>query len=357
MHCMTEDMSASVVSLARGLWLKERTSGREDGGGKPMVKKSVDFILNEPETFRKMNYVLNINDAHLKELEDEAIFVLREVATQFERKVILFSGGKDSIVLVHLAKKAFWPACMPFSLLHIDTGHNFEETLTFRDDLAQELGVELIVKYVQDSIDKGRVTEEKGINASRNKAQSVTLLDAIEELNLDVAIGGGRRDEEKARAKERFFSHRNEFGQWDPKNQRPELWNIFNGHKNIGEHFRVFPISNWTELDVWQYILSEKINLPELYYTHRRKIFSRNGMYLAWAPFMQLKPNEDIFETDVRCRTIGDITCTGLTLSNAESLEEIISEIAATRVTERGGRYDDKRSEAAMEDRKKEGYF
>jgi sulfate adenylyltransferase subunit 2 len=241
--------------------------------------------------------------------------------------------------------------------MHIDTGHNFKETLEFRDDLAREVGVELIVKYVQDSIDKGMVTEEKGANASRNKAQSVTLLDAIEELKIDVAIGGGRRDEEKARAKERFFSHRNEFGQWDPKNQRPELWNIFNGHKNIGEHFRVFPISNWTELDVWQYIFSEKIKLPGLYYTHRRKIFNRNGVYLAWAPFMQLKPNEEVFETDVRCRTIGDITCTGVTLSKAHSLEEIISEIAATRVTERGGRYDDKRSEAAMEDRKKEGYF
>ena len=300
---------------------------------------------------------MKINNEHLKELEDEAIFVMREVAAQFEKKFILFSGGKDSIVLVHLAKKAFWPAKMPFSLMHIDTGHNFKETLEFRDDLVREVGVELIVKYVQDSIDKGMVTEEKGANASRNKAQSVTLLDAIEELKIDVAIGGGRRDEEKARAKERFFSHRNEFGQWDPKNQRPELWNIFNGHKNIGEHFRVFPISNWTELDVWQYIFSEKIKLPGLYYTHRRKIFSRNGVYLAWAPFMQLKPNEKVFETDVRCRTIGDITCTGVTLSKAHSLEEIISEIAATRVTERGGRYDDKRSEAAMEDRKKEGYF
>jgi len=300
---------------------------------------------------------MKINNEHLKELENEAIFVMREVAAQFEKKVILFSGGKDSIVLVHLAKKAFWPAKMPFSLMHIDTGHNFKETLEFRDDLAREVGVELIVKYVQDSIDKGMVAEEKGANASRNKAQSVTLLDAIEELKIDVAIGGGRRDEEKARAKERFFSHRNEFGQWDPKNQRPELWNIFNGHKNIGEHFRVFPISNWTELDVWQYIFSEKIKLPGLYYTHRRKIFSRNGVYLAWAPFMQLKPNEEVFETDVRCRTIGDITCTGVTLSKAQSLEEIISEIAATRVTERGGRYDDKRSEAAMEDRKKEGYF
>lgn len=304
-----------------------------------------------------MNNTLVINDLHLKELEDEAIFVMREVAAQFEKKVILFSGGKDSIVLVHLAKKAFWPAKMPFSLMHIDTGHNFEETLKFRDDLARELGVELIVKYVQDSIDSCRVAEEKGVNASRNKAQSVTLLDAIDELKIDVAIGGGRRDEEKARAKERFFSHRNEFGQWDPKNQRPELWNIFNGHKNMGEHFRVFPISNWTELDVWQYILSENIKLPGLYYTHRRKIFKRNGIHLAWAPFMQLKPNESVFETDVRCRTIGDITCTGVTLSKAQSLEEIISEIAATRVTERGGRYDDKRSEAAMEDRKKEGYF
>ena len=304
-----------------------------------------------------MSNLIEINDGHLKDLENEAIFVMREVAAQFEKKIILFSGGKDSIVLVHLARKAFWPARMPFSLLHIDTGHNFEETIVFRDDLAGELGVELIVKYVQNSIDKGRVAEEQGVNASRNKAQSVTLLDAIEELNIDVAIGGGRRDEEKARAKERFFSHRNEFGQWDPKNQRPELWNIFNGRKHLGEHFRVFPISNWTELDVWQYILSEKIKLPGLYYTHRRKIFKRNNIYLAWAPFMQLKPNEEVFEADVRCRTIGDITCTGITLSKAESLEEIIAEIAATRVTERGGRYDDKRSEAAMEDRKKEGYF
>jgi sulfate adenylyltransferase subunit 2 len=304
-----------------------------------------------------MSDLIKISDGHLKELESEAIFVMREVAAQFEKKVILFSGGKDSIVLVHLAKKAFWPARMPFSLMHIDTGHNFEETIKFRDDLASELGVELLVQYVQDTIDRGRVTEEKGVNASRNKAQSVTLLDAIEEHNIDVAVGGGRRDEEKARAKERFFSHRNEFGQWDPKNQRPELWNIFNGRKHLGEHFRVFPISNWTELDVWQYIMHEKIKLPGLYYTHRRKIFKRNGIYLAWAPFMQLKPNEEVFETDVRCRTIGDITCTGVTLSKAESLDEIIGEIAATRVTERGGRYDDKRSEAAMEDRKKEGYF
>jgi sulfate adenylyltransferase subunit 2 len=301
--------------------------------------------------------VLNINYVHLREMEDEAIFVMREVAAQFEKKVILFSGGKDSIVMVHLARKAFWPAKMPFSLLHIDTGHNFEETLKFRDDLVKELGVDLIISKVQDSINHGKVVEETGINASRNKAQSVTLLTAIEELKIDVAVGGARRDEEKARAKERFFSHRNEFGQWDPKNQRPELWNIFNGHKNFGEHFRVFPISNWTELDIWQYIMKEKIRLPGLYYTHRRKIFQRNGVYLAWAPFMQLKPAERVFEADVRCRTIGDITCTGVTLSVAGSSEEIIAEIAATRISERGGRYDDKRSESSMEDRKKEGYF
>jgi sulfate adenylyltransferase subunit 2 len=301
--------------------------------------------------------MLEINSEHLRELENEAVFVMREVAAQFENKVILFSGGKDSIVLVHLARKAFWPARIPFSLLHIDTGHNFEETLRFRDDLGKEFGIDLIVRYVQDSIDQGRVAEETGFNASRNKAQSVTLLDAIEELGIDVAVGGGRRDEEKARAKERFFSHRNESGQWDPKNQRPELWNIFNGKKHMGEHFRVFPISNWTELDVWQYIMNENIRLPELYYTHKRKIFKRNGVYLAWAPFMQLKPTEKVLEADVRCRTIGDITCTGVTLSKAASLEEIIAEIAATRITERGGRYDDQRSEAAMEDRKKEGYF
>ncbi|HKK42170.1 MAG TPA: sulfate adenylyltransferase subunit CysD [Bacteroidales bacterium] len=304
-----------------------------------------------------MNNLLEINDDHLRELENEAIFVIREVASQFENKVILFSGGKDSIVLVHLARKAFWPARLPFRLMHIDTGHNFEETLIFRDNLAREFGTELIVRKVQDSIDQGRVVEERGVNASRNKAQTTTLLDGIDELGIDVAIGGGRRDEEKARAKERFFSHRNEFGQWDPKNQRPELWNIFNGRKHMGEHFRVFPISNWTELDVWQYIKNENIKLPSLYYTHKRKIFERNGVYLAWAPFMQLKPGEDVFEADVRCRTIGDVTCTGVTLSEAGSLEEIISEIAATRVTERGGRFDDKRSEAAMEDRKKEGYF
>lgn len=298
-----------------------------------------------------------INSEHIKELENEAIFVMREVASQFERPVILFSGGKDSILLAYLARKAFWPGKIPFRFLHIDTGHNFIETIKFRDDLVKELGVELIVGSVQASIDKGRVVEESGVNASRNILQTVTLLDAIDEYKIDAAIGGGRRDEEKARAKERFFSHRDEFGQWDPKNQRPELWNIFNGRKKMGEHFRVFPISNWTELDVWQYIKNEEINLPSLYYTHKRKIFNRDGTWLAWAPFMQLKPEEELVTADVRCRTIGDITCTGVTLSTADNLNDIIAEIAATRSTERGGRHDDKRSEAAMEERKRDGYF
>ncbi|MGB5989861.1 MAG: sulfate adenylyltransferase subunit CysD [Marinifilaceae bacterium] len=300
---------------------------------------------------------LEINSKHLRELENEAIFIMREIAAQFERPALLFSGGKDSILLVHLAKKAFWPGKIPFPLLHIDTGHNFQETLDYRDKLAKELGCELIVKYVQDSIDQGKCVEEKGINASRNKLQIVTLLDGLEDLQCDAAIGGGRRDEEKARAKERFFSHRDEFGQWDPKNQRPELWNIFNGRMNMGENFRIFPISNWTELDVWQYIMQENIDLPSLYYTHRRKVFKRNGTWLAHADFMTLKDDEEVQELDVRCRTIGDITCTGVTLSTANTLEDIVTEIAASRITERGGRSDDKRSEAAMEDRKKEGYF
>ena len=294
---------------------------------------------------------------HLAELESEAIFILREVAAQFEQPVLLFSGGKDSIVLVHLAQKAFWPARIPFPLLHIDTGHNFEETIRFRDDLVSKFNVRLIVGSVQESIDSGRALEEQGINASRNVLQTVTLLDVIEKYKFDAAIGGGRRDEEKARAKERFFSHRDEFGQWDPKNQRPELWNLFNGKKRMGEHFRIFPISNWTEMDVWQYLFQVQIELPSIYFTHERKVFNRDGVWLAWAPFMKLKPSEKVEVRKVRCRTVGDITCTGLALSTANSLEDIISEIAATRVTERGGRYDDKRSDAAMEDRKKEGYF
>ncbi len=294
---------------------------------------------------------------HLRDLESEGIYVMREVAAQFERPVLLFSGGKDSIVLVHLARKAFWPAPIPFPLLHIDTGHNFDEAIEFRDNLVKELNARLIVGSVQESIDNGRVTEESGYNASRNVLQTVTLLDTIDKYKFDAAIGGGRRDEEKARAKERFFSHRDEFGQWDPKNQRPELWYLFNGRKKMGEHFRVFPISNWTEMDVWQYIMMENIALPSIYFTHERDVFFRDGVWLAAAPFMKLKPGELVEHRRVRCRTVGDITCTGLTLSTADTLEDIVREIAATRVTERGGRYDDKRSDAAMEDRKKEGYF
>jgi sulfate adenylyltransferase subunit 2 len=299
----------------------------------------------------------NYNLRHLQELESESIFILREVAAQFEKPALLFSGGKDSIVVSHLARKAFFPAKIPFPLLHIDTGHNFPETLEYRDKWAEEIGAKVIVKYVQDSIDKGRVQEEKGYNASRNGLQTVTLLDSIEELKLDACIGGARRDEEKARAKERFFSHRDEFGQWDPKNQRPELWNLFNGRKNIGEHFRVFPISNWTEMDVWQYILSENIPLPSLYFSHKRKVFQRDGQWLADFDFMQKKPTEVVEEKIIRFRTIGDITCTGAVESTAASLEEIVQEVAASRTTERGTRADDKRSEAAMEDRKKQGYF
>lgn len=294
---------------------------------------------------------------HLKELEAESIYILREVAAQFEKPVILFSGGKDSIVVTHLAYKAFYPAKIPFPLLHIDTGHNFAETIEYRDDLVRQLGATLIVGSVQESIDKGRVKEETGFDASRNKLQTTTLLDTIEEHKFDAAIGGARRDEEKARAKERIFSHRDEFGQWNPKNQRPELWNIFNGHKNMGEHFRVFPISNWTEMDVWQYILQENIPMPSIYFTHEREIFQRDGQWLAAESCMKLRPTEKVETRRVRCRTIGDISCTGLTLSEAHTLEDIIDEIAATRITERGGRADDKRSETAMEDRKKSGYF
>lgn len=299
----------------------------------------------------------NYNISHLRELEAESIFVMREVAAQFERPVLLFSGGKDSIIMFHLARKAFHPAKLPFPLLHIDTGHNFKETLDFRDKLMEETGTRLEVRYVEDSIKQGKVAEETGPNASRNKAQTVTLLDAVEELKVDAALGGGRRDEEKARAKERFFSHRDDFGQWDPKNQRPELWNIFNGRKNMGEHFRVFPISNWTELDVWQYIKLENIDLPNLYFTHDREVVSRDGTYLAKSPYIHLVKNEKWEKKTIRFRTIGDMTCTGAVESPANNLDDIINEIAASRTTERGTRADDKRSEAAMEDRKKEGYF
>lgn len=294
---------------------------------------------------------------HLRILESEAIYVLREVAAQFERPLLLFSGGKDSILLSHLARKAFYPAPIPFPFLHIDTGHNFPETLTFRDELIARLGVRLIVRYVQDSIDQGRVVEETGPYASRNALQTVTLLDALAELKADAAIGGARRDEEKARAKERFFSHRDAFGQWDPKNQRPELWNLYNGRKKANEHFRVFPISNWTELDVWQYIQAERIPLPSLYFSHEREVINRDGTWLAASEVVRPLPGETIRRKTVRFRTIGDMTCTGAVESVARTIEEIVNEVATARVTERGTRADDKRSEAAMEDRKKAGYF
>lgn len=295
--------------------------------------------------------------SHLKELESESIFIFREIAAQFERPALLFSGGKDSIICFHLAQKAFYPAAIPFPLIHIDTGHNFNETIEFRDNLVKKYDVNLLVGSVQQSIDEGKVQEETGYNASRNGLQTITLLDTLEEHKIDCAIGGGRRDEEKARAKERFFSHRDEFGQWDPKNQRPEIWNIFNGRKKIGEHFRAFPISNWTEMDVWQYIQEENIEIPNLYFSHKRKVFMRDGVWYSESEYMNMKPDEALEEKIVRFRTIGDMTCTGAVISEASSLSDIISEVSAARVTERGGRADDKRSEAAMEDRKKEGYF
>jgi sulfate adenylyltransferase subunit 2 len=301
--------------------------------------------------------MISYRRTHLEQLESEAIYVMREVAAQFERPVLLFSGGKDSITLVQLARKAFRPAKFPFPLLHIDTGHNFPEALEYRDWLARETGAELIVRRVQDSIDQGRVAEETGPLASRNALQTVTLLDALRELRVDAAMGGARRDEEKARAKERFFSHRDVFGQWDPRNQRPELWNLFNGRKNVGEHFRVFPLSNWTEMDVWQYIAREGIPLPSLYFAHRRRVFRRGAMIMAETPFITLQEGESAEERVVRFRTVGDATCTGAILSEAATVSEVIRETAALRVTERGGRADDQRSDTAMEDRKRQGYF
>jgi len=299
------------------------------------------------------------NLTHLDKLEAEAILIMREVASQFQHPALLFSGGKDSIVMGHIAKKSFYPAKIPFPFLHIDTGHNFQETLEYRDNYIQKLGAKLIVGLVQESIDSGRVKEESGKYASRNYLQTTTLLDTIEKNKLDCCIGGGRRDEEKARAKERFFSHRNEFGEWDPKNQRPELWDLYNGRYNFGEQFRVFPLSNWTEMDVWQYILKEKIDIPKLYFSHKRKCIIRDGVILAYTNYINMDEEEkkNAKEMQVRCRTIGDMTCTGLTKSNAKTLEEIVREVAQIRSSERGSRADDKRSETAMEDRKKEGYF
>ncbi|AIE84341.1 sulfate adenylyltransferase subunit CysD [Fimbriimonas ginsengisoli] len=294
---------------------------------------------------------------YLAELEAEAIYTLREVAGQFERPALLFSGGKDSIVLTHLARKAFAPGPIPFPLLHIDTGHNFPETIEFRDWLAAEVKARLLVRYVQDSIDQGRVVEETGPHASRNGLQTVTLLDALTELKIDAAIGGARRDEEKARAKERVFSHRNAFGQWDPKNQRPELWHLYNGMRRPGEHFRVFPLSNWTELDIWQYIVTERIAIPSLYFSHEREVVVRDGVLLAHSDFLVPIPGERREIRTIRFRTVGDATCTGAIESNASTLDQILGEVISARVTERSGRADDQRSDAAMEDRKRQGYF
>jgi sulfate adenylyltransferase subunit 2 len=299
----------------------------------------------------------NYNLTHLEQLESEAIFILRETAAQFERPGLLFSGGKDSIVMAHLASKAFSPSNIPFPFVHVDTGHNFPETIAFRDQFVKDYGVNLIIGLVQDSIDQGTAVEESGPNASRNALQSVTLLETIEKEGFDACLGGGRRDEEKARAKERFFSHRDAFGQWDPKNQRPELWNLFNGRKAPGENFRIFPLSNWTEMDVWQYAKIENIELPNLYFSHSREVVDRNGSLLGVSEFVTPRENENPVKEVVRFRTIGDATCTGAVKSNASSLEEVINEVAASRVTERGSRADDRRSEAAMEDRKKQGYF
>jgi len=294
---------------------------------------------------------------HLQELEAEAIFIIREVYAQFDNPAILFSGGKDSIVVAHLARKAFWPAKIPFPFVHIDTGHNFPETMAFRNQLIKDLGVQLVVGSVQESIDEGAVVEETGINASRNALQTTTLLDTIDRNNFDACMGGARRDEEKARAKERFFSHRDDFGQWDPKNQRPELWNLYNCKKRMGENFRVFPISNWTEMDVWQYILQENIAIPELYFAKERNVIWRHGSWLPMSEHITLREGDEPQMKMVRFRTLGDITITGGQESDADTLEKIVQEVASSRQTERGNREDDKRSESAMEDRKRQGYF
>jgi len=296
--------------------------------------------------------------SQLDVLEAEAVHVMREVAAEFERPVLLFSGGKDSIVMLALAEKAFWPARIPFPVMHVDTGHNFPEVLEFRDRRVAELGVRLIVASVQDSIDAGRVAEETGRHASRNRLQTVTLLDAIEEQRFDALFGGARRDEEKARAKERVFSFRDEFGQWDPKNQRPELWNLYNTRIRRGEHIRVFPLSNWTELDVWAYIEREELDIPSIYFAHERPVFERDGLLLAENAYVTRGEDEPVFGATVRYRTVGDMTCTGAVASGARTVAEVIAEVAATRITERGQtRADDRTSEAAMEDRKREGYF
>jgi sulfate adenylyltransferase subunit 2 len=295
---------------------------------------------------------------HLRALEAESIHIIREVAAEFERPVMLFSGGKDSIVMLRLAEKAFWPGQLPFPVMHVDTGHNFPEVIEFRDRRVAEAGAKLVIASVQDAIDQGQVTEETGPRASRNRLQTVPLLNAIEEHGFDAAFGGARRDEEKARAKERVYSFRDEFGQWDPKNQRPELWSLYNGKHRKGEHIRVFPISNWTELDIWQYVQDEEIELPSIYFAHDREVFERDGMLLAVSEFVTVQEHEEVQTIRVRYRTVGDASCTGAVESSARTIQDVIDEVAATRVTERGAtRADDRTSEAAMEDRKREGYF
>jgi len=294
----------------------------------------------------------------LQSLEAESVYIFREVAATFERPVLLFSGGKDSVVMLHVAAKAFWPAPLPFPVLHVDTGHNFDEVITFRDRMVDQLGVQLLVARVQDDIDAGRVVDETGPRASRNRLQTTSLLRAIREGGFDAVFGGARRDEEKARAKERVFSFRDEFGQWDPRNQRPELWNLYNGLHRRGQHIRVFPLSNWTELDIWSYIAAEDIALPSLYYAHRRPVVQRDGMLLAHTRHLTVLDVEESYEATVRFRTVGDATCTGCVESTAATAQEVVVEVAATRLTERGAtRADDRISEAGMEDRKKEGYF
>jgi sulfate adenylyltransferase subunit 2 len=319
------------------------------GGGGRILKKNVAC------THKIINYMSTNNFP--RALEDEAIYIIREVAAQFEKPVLLFSGGKDSITLVHLIRKAFYPAKAPFPMLHIDTDHNFEETIIFRDWLAKETGMQLIVRKVQDSINQGKVKEETGKYASRNVLQTVTLLDAIDEFKFDACIGGARRDEEKARAKERIFSVRDDFGQWDAKKQRPELFDMLNGKINIGENVRVFPISNWTELDVWNYIKEENLAIPSIYFSHQRNIIERDGLYWPHSPFLNTTENEIPYEATVRFRTVGDMTCTAAVLSSANDIDTIIQEINEATISERGARIDDKRSEAAMEKRKNEGYF
>jgi sulfate adenylyltransferase subunit 2 len=301
---------------------------------------------------------LQLQLSHLDALEAESVHIIREVAAEFERPVLLFSGGKDSAVMLHLAHKAFAPARIPFPVMHVDTGHNFDEVMAYRDDTVSLYSVRLVVASVQESIDRGRVVDEIGPRASRNRLQTTTLLDAIFEHGFDAVFGGGRRDEEKARAKERVFSFRDEFGQWDPKNQRPELWSLYNGKHRKGEHIRVFPISNWTEMDVWQYIAREPVPIPSIYYAHRRRVFRRDGMWLTESPIIPLIAGEEVVEMTVRYRTVGDLTCTGAVESAAATNDDIIAEVSAATITERGAtRADDKFTEAAMEDRKKEGYF